>query len=124
MLFSGLPKCMTKAAYYRFNQAGLTEYKTLLEELYKPLDLPIVSIIFEILRERFSQKEFDRITEFSCPEMKWDSPGFCTDYLRTEIPMFKDILGKSFQSITFILLSSKKTFLNFCFLKFSKRTYW
>ena len=92
-----MPKCVTKAAYYRFNQAGLTEYKTAFEEFHQPLRLPALTIIYEILQEKFTHKEFDRLTEFSCPEMKWDLPGFCTDYLRTEIPMFKDILGTGFK---------------------------
>ena len=33
------------------------------------------NVIYQILAERFSQKDFDRITEFNFPNFVWDNDG-------------------------------------------------
>ena len=96
MLLLGLPKCLTKAIYYRFNQAGLTETSTAFEKCGTPLKLAKMNVLYEILKEKYTHKEFDRITEFSFPEMVWASNegGIYTDYLRkAEMNLFSDYLG-------------------------------
>ena len=97
LMYLGLPKCVTKAIYYRYNQAGLTETDctVVFEKSGTALKLPKMAVIFEILKEKYTHKEFDRITEFSFPEMVWASNdgGIYTDYLRkAEMNLFSDYL--------------------------------
>ena len=51
----------------------MTEPGTLLDPKSGPLKMPKLEVVFDILREKFSHNEFDRITEYSCPEMIWAS---------------------------------------------------
>jgi len=76
--FKGLPPCLSMAMYYRFNQSGCMSADTLIDKLIninQPCQNKPANVIYQILAERFSQKEFDRITEFNFPNFVWDNDG-------------------------------------------------
>ena len=77
-LISGLPPCLSMAMYYRFNQSGCMSADTLIDKLINinaPCQNKPANVIYQILAERFSQKDFDRITEFNFPNFVWDNDG-------------------------------------------------
>ena len=78
ILILGLPPCLSMAMYYRFNQSGCMSADTLMDKLINinaPCQNKPANVIYQILAERFSQKEFDRITEFNFPNFVWDNGG-------------------------------------------------
>lgn len=71
-IIQGLPKCLTKAVWYRINQAGCTKFETILETHGAPIKTRHESVIYQIVAEQHTQKQFDQITQYSMPNFVWE----------------------------------------------------
>ena len=67
-----MPQCVAKAIWYRINQAGCTQFETMFETHGAPSKANAESVIYQILREQFTRKEFDQITQYSMPNFAWE----------------------------------------------------
>ena len=95
---------MAKAIYYQLNVSGPAHQPSdsQLSGIIngnstgsEPIVISKMELMYEILRDKYTHKEFDKITEFSMPEMVWSSgQSLCTDYLRKAgVNLFSDYLG-------------------------------
>ena len=69
---SGLPKCIAKAIWYRLNQGGATQFETVFETHGAPIKSRAESVVYQILQEKYTQKQFDQITQYSMPNFVWE----------------------------------------------------
>ena len=58
--------------WYRINQAGVTKFETILETHGAPIKTRHESVIYQIVAEQFTQKQFDQITQYSMPNFVWE----------------------------------------------------